>query len=95
MPGGNQLYPGITAPDLLVKRNMVWQDLLECGESGATPSELATRLIQRGRAKGTAEGCAALLRPLLEELVDMPGKRRTKREGIRFIALRLGESEEV
>jgi hypothetical protein len=95
MPGGNQLYPGITATGPSVKRDMVWQDLLEFGEIGATPSELATRLIQRGRAKGTAEGCAALLRPMLEELVDMAGERQTKRQGMRFMAVRLGESQET
>jgi len=95
MPGGNRLYPGITATGPSVKRDMVWQDLLEFGESGATPSELATRLIQRGRAKGTAEGCAALLRPLLEELVDIAGERQTKRQGMRFMAVRLGENKET
>jgi hypothetical protein len=92
MPG-DQLYPRITATGPSVKRDMVWQDLLEFGENGATPTELATRLIQRGRAKGTVEGCAALLKPLLEELVDMVGERQTKREGVRFTALRVGGSK--
>jgi hypothetical protein len=85
----DQLYPGISATDASVKRGMVWQDLLACGENGATPQELATRLIKDGKASGTVEGCAVLLKPLLDELVGMVGERQTKREGEQFKAHKL------
>ena len=85
----DQLYPRITATGPSVKRGMVWQDLLACGETGATPRELATRLIKDGKAMGSVEGCAALLKPLLDELAGMVGERQTMREGERFTTRRL------
>lgn len=85
----DQLYPQIIATGPSVKRDMVWQDLLACGETGATPTTLAARLINDGKATGSVAGCAALLKPLLEELVGMVGERQTTREGDRFKARRL------
>ena len=84
----DQLYPQITATGPTGKRDMVWQDLLDFGESGATPMELAARLLKVGKAKGTVEGCAMRLMPLLDELVGMVGERRTERVGDRFRARR-------
>lgn len=84
----DQLYPRIPATDPSVKRGIVWRDLLACGKTGATPTELAARLIDEGKATGKVEGCAALLKPLLDELVDMAGGRQTMREGERFKARR-------
>ena len=69
----DQLYPRITATEPPLKRDMVWQDLLHFGETGATPMELAARLLRDGKATGTVEGCAVRLMPLLEELVGMVG----------------------
>ncbi len=89
---GDQLYPRITATDPSVKRGMLWQDLRACGETGATPTELATRLIKLikdRKAIGSVEGCAALLKPLLAELTGMVGEQQTPREGERFTARRL------
>jgi hypothetical protein len=85
----DQLYPRITATGPSVKRDMVWQDLLDFGETGATPMELAARLIKAGKATGTVEGCAVRLMPLLDELVGMVGERRTERVGERFRVRRL------
>ena len=85
----DRLYPQITATAPSVKRGMVWHDLLAYGETGATATELAARLIHAGKATGSVEGCAALLKPLLDELVDMAGDRQTTREGERFKACRL------
>jgi hypothetical protein len=85
----DQLYP--RSPS--VKRDMVWQDLLDFGESGATPMELAARLLKGGKAKGTIEGCAMRLMPLLGELVGMVGERRTEQVGERFRARRLAGSK--
>ena len=84
----DQLYPRITATGA-VKRDMVWQDLLDFGETGATPMELAARLLNEGKATGTVEGCAVRLMPLLDELVGMVGVHRTERAGERFRARRL------
>jgi hypothetical protein len=91
----DQLYPQITATGPTVTRDRVWQDLLTFGETGATPMELAARLLKAGRAKGTVEGCAMRLMPLLDELVGMVGERRTVRMGERFKAHRLPESKEA
>ena len=91
----DQLYPQITATGPTVKRDMVWQDLLDFGESGATPMELAARLLKAGKAKGTVEGCAMRLMPLLDELVGMVGERRTERVGERFKARRLAGNKEA
>lgn len=91
----DQLYPQITAAGPTVKRDMVWQDLLDFGESGATPMELATRLLMAGKAKGTVEGCAMRLMPLLDELVGMVGEHRTERVGERFRARRLAPNKEA
>jgi len=91
----DQLYPQITATSPTVKRDMVWQDLLDFGASGATPMELAARLLKTGKAKGTVEGCAMRLMPLLDELVGMVGERRTERVGERFKARRLAGNKEA
>jgi hypothetical protein len=56
--------------------------------------ELAARLIKKGKAKGTVEGCAMRLMPLLDELVGMVGERRTERVGERFRAHRLAGNKE-
>jgi hypothetical protein len=88
----DQLYPRISASGPSLKRDMVWHDLLEFGATGATPMELAARLLMEGKASGTVEGCAVRLMPLLEELVGMVGDRRTEREGERFRARRLAGS---
>jgi len=84
----DQLFPRITATHPSVKRKMVWRALLHFGATGATPMELAEDLIQNGKATGTVGGCAALLKPRLEELVDILGSQQTKRDGERFIAFR-------
>jgi hypothetical protein len=86
----DQLYPRISATGPTLKRDMLWHDLLDFGEMGATPIELAARLIEEGKATGTVESCAMRLMPLLNELVYMVGKRRTEHEGERFKALRMG-----
>jgi hypothetical protein len=91
----DQLYPQITATSPTVKRDMVWQDLLDFGASGATPMELAARLLKTGKAKGTVEGCAMRLMPLLDELVGMGGERRTERVGERFRARLLAPNKEA
>lgn len=91
----DQLYPQITATGPTVKRDMVWQDLLDFGEAGATPMELAARLLKAGKAKGTVEGCAMRLMPLLDELVGMVGERRTERVGERFRARRLAGNKKA
>jgi hypothetical protein len=88
----DHLYPRITATGPSLKRDMVWQDLLEFGATGATPMELAARLLRDGKATGTVEGCAVRLMPLLEELVGMVGEHRTERAGERFKARRLAGS---
>ena len=88
----DQLYPQITAASPSLKRDMVWQDLLEFGAPGATPMELAARLLRDGKATGTGEGCAVRLMPLLEELVGMVGEHRTERAGERFRARQLAGS---
>ena len=88
----DQLYPQITATAPSLKRDMVWQDLLEFGAPGATPMELAARLLRDGKATGTGEGCAVRLMPLLEELVGMVGEHGTERAGERFRARRLAGS---
>lgn len=86
-----RLFPQITTTDIQVLREMVWQQLFECGgDAGATPTELAARMIQHDKARGTVEGCAKLLIPLLDELVGVIGERRTKRDGERFKAFRVG-----
>jgi hypothetical protein len=54
----DQLYPQITATSPSLKRDMVWQDLLDFGATGATPMERAARLLMEGNATGTVEGCA-------------------------------------
>jgi len=90
--GADHLYPRITAPGPSLKRDMVWQDLLDFGATGATPMELAARLLRDGKATGTVEGCAVRLMPLLEELVGMVGEHRTERAGERFKARRLAGS---
>jgi hypothetical protein len=84
----DQLFPRITATHPSVKRKVVWRALLPFGATGATPMELADHLIQNGKATGTVGGCAALLKPLLEELVVILGPQQTKRDGERFIAFR-------
>jgi hypothetical protein len=84
----DQIFPQIIATYPSVKRNMVWRALLSFGATGATPIALADRRIQNGKATGTIEGCVALLRPLLEELVGIQGTQRTKRAGERFVAFR-------
>jgi hypothetical protein len=91
----DRLYPQITATGPSVKRDMVWQDLLTFGETGATPMELAGRLLKASKAKGTVEGCAMRLMPLLDELVGMVGERRTERLGERFRAYRLAGNKEA
>ena len=88
----DQLYPQIMATAPSLKRDMVWQDLLEFGATGATPMELAARLLRDGKATGTVEGCAVRLMTLLEELVGMVGEHRTERAGERFRARRLAGS---
>ena len=88
----DQLYPQITAASPSLKRDMVWQDLLDFGATGATPMELAARLLRDGKATGTGEGCAVRLMPLLEELVGMVGEHGTERAGERFRARRLAGS---
>jgi hypothetical protein len=88
----DQLYPRINASGPSLKRDMVWDDVLAFGATGATPMELAARLLMEGKASGTVEGCAVRLMPLLEELVGMVGDRRTEREGERFRARRLAGS---
>jgi hypothetical protein len=88
----DHLYPRISATGPSLKRDMVWQDLLEFGATGATPMELAARLLRDGKATGTVEGCAVRLMPLLEELVGMVGEHRTERAGERFKARRLAGS---
>jgi hypothetical protein len=88
----DHLYPRITATGPSLKRDMVWQDLLEFGAPGATPMELAARLLRDGKATGTVEGCAVRLMPLLEELVGMVSEHRTERAGERFRARRLAGS---
>ncbi|HTG10021.1 MAG TPA: hypothetical protein VK746_04440 [Candidatus Eisenbacteria bacterium] len=84
----DHLYPRITGTGPSLKRDMVWQDLLEFGAPGATPMELAARPLRDGKATGTVEGCAVRLMPLLEELVGMVGEHRTERAGERFRARR-------
>jgi hypothetical protein len=73
---------------------MVWQDLLDFGQSGATPMELAARLLKAGKAKGTVEGCAMRLMPPLDELVGMAGERRTERAVERFRTRLLARNKE-
>lgn len=82
------LYPRISATSPALKRDMVWQDLLKCGEAGATARDLAARLIAEGKATGTIAECALALEPLLDELVRMPGAQRTTRDGDRYTARR-------
>ena len=86
----DQLYPRIAATGPTLKRDMLWHDLLDFGEVGATPIELAARLVEEGKATGTVEGCAMWLMPLLNELVYMVGTRRTEHVGERFKAFRMG-----
>jgi len=91
----DRLYPQITATGPSLKRDMLWKDLLDYfGESGATPMELAARLLKDRKATGTVEGCAVRLMPLLEGLVCMVGERRTERVGERFRARRLAGGKE-
>lgn len=69
----DHLYPRISAPGPSLKRDMVWQDLLEFGGPGATPMELAARLLRDGKATGTVEGCAVRLMPLpADGPLDLP-----------------------
>jgi len=89
----DQLYPRITATGPTLKRDMLWHDLLNFRETGATPMELAARLTEEGKATGTAEGCAVRLMPLLDELAYMVGERRTEHVGERFKAFRRGGSK--
>lgn len=77
-----------------MKRDMVWQDLLDFVETGSTPMELAARLIREGRATGTVEGRAVRLMPVLGELVGMVGELRTAHVGERFMARWLARSKE-
>jgi hypothetical protein len=82
------LYSRISAASPSLKRDMVWQDLLKCGEAGATARDLAARLIAERNATGTIAECALALEPLLDELVHMPGTHRTTRDGDRCTARR-------
>jgi hypothetical protein len=78
------LYPRISATSPSLKRDMLWQDLLKCGEAGATAGDLAARLIAESKATGTIAECALALEPLLDELVRMPGPHQTTRDGDRY-----------
>lgn len=82
------LYPRISTTSPSLKRDMVWQDLLKCGEAGATARDLAARLISESKVTGTIAECALALEPLLDELVRMPGAHRTTRDGDRYKARR-------
>jgi hypothetical protein len=57
--------------------------------------ELAARLLRAGKAKGTVEGCAMRLMPLLDELVGMLGERGTERVSERFRARQLTRNKEA